>query len=118
MTAIALVDDDADVMDATEYFVGAKCDKFTDALAFSQSDLSKYKVVITDYTMPDMDGCKLAKALRERGFTELIILISGKDKSQFCAESIALFDDILAKPPAGSDLQKLKFIGFCYGGTL
>ena len=66
-------------------------------------------VVISDWTMPGLDGIELCKAVREGGgkaaYTYFILLTANEDKQHFLAGMQAGADDYLRKPPDPDDLQ-------------
>jgi diguanylate cyclase (GGDEF)-like protein len=65
-------------------------------------------VVISDWTMPGIDGIELCKLVREGGkaaYTYFILLTANDDKQHFLAGMQSGADDYLKKPPDPDELQ-------------
>jgi CheY-like chemotaxis protein len=80
-----VVDDDYSVLELLQDLLKRKgydlhlSSSGTVALADFKNTPDAFDVVITDYKMPDMDGCSFAKALRVIKPDTKIILITGYD---------------------------------------
>ena len=59
-------------------------------------DVGRFDLVITDITMPHMNGFELAKKIKELNPSQKIIAMSGDQKSDF--EESYLFDFWIRKP--------------------
>lgn len=72
---------------------------YSGAEALVLAELVRPQVVILDVTMPGMDGCEVARRMRERPWGKLasIITISGWDEDQHCCAR-ANIDFHLRKP--------------------
>lgn len=65
-------------------------------------------VVISDWTMPGIDGLELCRRVRQGGtsaYTYFILLTANEDKQHFLAGMQAGADDYLRKPPDPDELQ-------------
>ena len=61
--------------------------------------LQSFSVIVTDLSMPGMDGLELGKKIRSRGFQGRLIAITGhSDKFEFSACREAGFDGYFQKP--------------------
>lgn len=66
---------------------------------YNAARADEYDVVILDVMMPEMDGFKVAKKLRQDGFKMPIMMLTAKDQSRDIVEGLdAGADDYLAKP--------------------
>jgi len=111
---ILLVDDEKDVIEILQhlleelgYSVESRTSS-TDALALFKTNPEKFDLVITDYTMPNMTGDKLAIELRKIRYDISIIMCTGFSEkiSSQKASSIGI-DGFLMKPVAMGDLAKI-----------
>jgi CheY-like chemotaxis protein len=76
-----------------------------EALRVMEQARTRIGVVVTDFTMPEMDGPTLAARLREQAPDLPIIGVSGRDQSSRAEELRALgFVEILSKPFEAADL--------------
>lgn len=86
---IVLVDDDLELLSAMEKYLvreghQVKCfDHPARALAWIQKKNNGYDVIITDYSMPSMNGLELASFLRRHMPQLRIILMSGQEEESF-----------------------------------
>jgi len=98
---IALVDDEEDVLEAVKiglarrgFDVQAFQDPF-EALAAIEKDQDQFDVLITDQTMPQLEGGQLAKHVKALSPRMKIIICSGRDME---GEARPAVDAVLAKP--------------------
>ncbi len=78
----------------------------TEALAMFEAD--QVDVVISDWTMPGVDGLELCRLVRQGGtsaYTYFILLTANEDKHHFLVGMQAGADDYLRKPPDPDELQ-------------
>jgi DNA-binding NtrC family response regulator len=110
---ILLVDDDADFLHAVEeamqnlgYRVIAKTDGLS-ALSILQAG-STVDVVITDYRMPGMNGLELMSALRKKGLSVPMILLSAHSEVDiyFKALNLGAFE-VTNKPISMKELSAI-----------
>lgn len=111
-THILFVDDDAHVLELESirlrrlgYEVTTRSNG-RDALRAIESDPGAYDLLLTDFKMPEIDGLKLSKTLRDRGHDLPIVLMSGyrsdvSEKDTRDAGITALLD----KPAGSEELQ-------------
>jgi PAS domain S-box-containing protein len=83
-TRILLVDDEEDVRNACEQMLrrkGYQVDSVESSLQALEKiqNVKLYDLVLTDYTMPDSNGTKLARQLRFSGYTNPILLMTGNN---------------------------------------
>lgn len=69
------------------------------ALDKSMEEGSAYDLVITDYEMPGGDGLALVRALRERGYSRAIIVMSGNLTPELSVEFTESGADLLIEKP-------------------
>ena len=111
--SILILDDDSRVGNALGKALKPYCRKekvFTrpeEALAEIKNDLNRWNVIVTDYTMPMMNGLEFAGILRSLGFTGTILLISGNlDKDVEWYQDNGIVDAVLEKPVTIKELEK------------
>jgi CheY-like chemotaxis protein len=66
--------------------------------ALDKFEAGKYDLVITDYTMPGMNGVEFAQILRQRAPTQTILLITGS--------AFSMGEATLRQLPVNTTLQK------------
>lgn len=57
---------------------------------------NKYDIVLTDITMPVLDGIELLKAIKQIDDTQIVIGLTSHNKYDY--EEIELFDEVAYKP--------------------
>ncbi|MDH3452434.1 MAG: response regulator [Gammaproteobacteria bacterium] len=68
----------------------------------------RFDLIVTDYNMPEMDGCELVQAIRERHATIPILMITGEnDNSRLSAVEQAGVSAICDKPFAPAYVKTL-----------
>ena len=110
---ILLIDDDPAVLKVLKkgmekYGYRATTEKYgLKAIRLVKKNPELFKLVIVDYTMPNISGFEIAKKLRKINSHIKIILISGflKDKD-YIYKNNGLFDDYVLKPILIADLVK------------
>lgn len=102
---VLLVDDDPGVLQMTSRFLQRfgygvlAAREGAEALALMEQHRGQVALVITDFSMPGMDGLALAARLRAMQPGLRILGVSGLDQKHRAAEIAALgFVDVLAKP--------------------
>jgi CheY-like chemotaxis protein len=102
---ILVVDPDADNRDSWTLFLrclGHQVSTATDTTsALLQSQTFRPDVVLTELVLPDVDGCQLARRLRERegGHRLLLVALTWDSQLEERARSERVgFDYVLAKP--------------------
>ena len=71
------------------------------AQAWKEFQNHKFDLVVTDWDMPNVDGCELIQRIRnngQHGYVYLIMLTGRSEKSDLVAGMEAGADDFLAKP--------------------
>jgi DNA-binding response OmpR family regulator len=65
--------------------------------------------VLMDLGLPDMDGCELARQLRERHGTELVLVaVTGRSREEEHSRAeVAGIDFVLVKPVSAKELGRL-----------
>ena len=109
---VCIIDDDEAVGKALEKGLKRECRKVclhtapAPALAEIRAMTGQWDIIITDYSMPMMNGLELAGILRSLGYTGVIILISGAmeaDTGWYLDNGI--IQAALEKPVTVSDIQ-------------
>lgn len=107
---ILLVDDDATILGTSQMMLEALGYKVmavnsgSKAILEIQSNSTQYRLILTDLSMPDMDGRELVIKLREVGYEGPAVCISG-----YIMEESDLGDEFagfLMKPFRLADLKK------------
>jgi FixJ family two-component response regulator len=104
--AIAVVDDDAAVLDSTRVLLEAldfEVHAYVNAADFLAAN-PKIACVIADYHMPGMNGLDLAAELRSRGNTIPVIMITAMSDPQIETRAAALGIKAVLKKPLGKAL--------------
>src|SRR5579863_6514042 len=102
---VLIVDDDeiardllSEALSGTGYEVTAACNGI-EALEALRTGV--YRIVISDWEMPEMNGLELCRRIRERHFSSYvyIILVTSRDGSDNVVEGLnAGADDFISKP--------------------
>ncbi|MBV9835887.1 MAG: response regulator [Alphaproteobacteria bacterium] len=108
--AVAIVDDDAAVRHALKFALeseGLNVRVHGRAPALlDDPELYRYGCLVIDYRMPDVDGLELVDALRRRGVSAPIIMITGRANAGMRERAgRAGIDTILEKPLSDSALS-------------
>ena len=79
----------------------------TEALRLFKNDPGKFDIVITDYTMPDMNGLDLArKLLKIRGNIPIVLCTGYNDDISPDKARVAGIKDFLLKPQSKHELNR------------
>lgn len=119
--AVLLVDDEPSVREAIAMLLdclgGVVTEAGTGAEALTLFAPGRFALVVTDYTMPGMDGIALAEAIRQRDSSQRIIMISGYAEQIRRAGSLpASIGALLPKPCSLAALtEALRSVGFSNG---
>jgi CheY-like chemotaxis protein len=107
--SILLVDDDKAVRNVLFWQLlgdGHIADCAADgAQALEKIAATRYDVVITDQSMPCMNGDKLAKIIRQRVPETALVLLTGFGQTYFNEGSYPAVNVVLGKPFTGDELQ-------------
>lgn len=111
-TRVLVVDDELQVrafLDEALHFLGyAVTVAEAGAAALALLEVERFDMVVTDHRMPGMTGLELARALRERGFSGRIFVVSGvlsaRERADYEALRVA---GMAAKPISLSELNGL-----------
>jgi signal transduction histidine kinase len=102
---VLLVDDESVVRGVARKFLErlgfavTEAGEGAEAIAAHESAPANFDLIITDFLMPELDGIETARALRNRGYTGPILLMSGYTQRHLLAEIPAeLFAGFVAKP--------------------
>ena len=119
-TVVYIVDDDESVRLSTAFVletVGHRVETYADGAAFlSAVSPEQRAVAIFDLRMPGIDGAELLLAVRARGWSIPVILVSGHTDETVSAEVLAAGAfDVLEKPY--EDNQLLLVIDRALEGT-
>jgi CheY-like chemotaxis protein len=60
--------------------------------------------VLLDLSMPDVDGCEAARRIREQGYTNRLIALTGRGEAALEAAARAGFDEFVRKPSSAATL--------------
>ena len=106
---VCIVEDDAAVRNALKFALeveGLSVRTYDGSVAFlEEQHLPSLRCLVVDYRMPDMDGLELTAALRERGMTGSVIMITGRTNNDLRARAAKLgIRHLLEKPLSDSAL--------------
>jgi CheY-like chemotaxis protein len=87
--------------------MGLACDVVaTGAASLRAVNENSYSLVLMDLRIPDIDGCAVAKLMREAGFTMPIIALTAEDMPEGFQKCLdAGMDGYLTKPIMKADFQ-------------
>ena len=115
--AILLVDDDPAVLDSFKAILEREPDFAVDTIATSTEaldllDTRYFDVIISDYSMPDLDGISLLREARARGCRSLFVIVTGKRLAHIAMDALNSGADFFIQkgPNTAKDLENL--IGF------
>lgn len=102
-TCVLVVDDDWDCREMLEALLTMEGFRVTsavngdEALAFLKS--RSFRIMITDYNMPEMDGLRLSQIALKAAPEMIIIMVTGDPLTQIYPKAVELgITDVLAKP--------------------
>jgi two-component system, LuxR family, response regulator FixJ len=110
-STIYVADDDADVLGSLRFLLetdGFEVRAFQSGTALLDAlDQMPVDCFLIDYRMPDLNGVELTEALRKRGMTAPVVLISGHYDGRLEARAAAAgVDDFLLKPLLDDNLAR------------
>jgi PAS domain S-box-containing protein len=115
--AILLVDDDPAVLDSFKAILEKEPDFAVDTIATSTEaldllDTRYFDVIISDYSMPDLDGISLLREARGRGCKSIFVIVTGKRLAHIAMDALNSGADFFIQkgPNTAKDLENL--IGF------
>ena len=90
---VLLIDDEPEFLDLTKFFLGRAPSIEVSVAASAKEGLDKLEseeidAVVSDYSMPGMDGLELLKILRARGNEIPFILLTGKGREDVAIEAL------------------------------
>lgn len=114
MTSVLLVDDDPSVrrqirviVDWESLGIGTVFEAGNGLEALGLMDKAFIHLAVIDIRMPQMNGIELMRAVREKGWNTLIIILSGAVDFQYARDAIAYRAfDYLLKPVNEEELQR------------
>lgn len=101
---LALIDDDEAILDALDTYLrrhGLALTAFTTAPAFLRAIDSgaEFDCIVSDIRMPGMSGLELQDALRERGYSQPLVFITGHGDIEMAVRAVkAGAADFIEKP--------------------
>lgn len=102
MGKVLIVDDEVEIADLVEVYLSMHnhmAVKVNNPLQVLEMELEGVDVAVLDIMMPDLDGLTLCRALRQKGFTFPIIMLTAKDSEQDIIGGLVYgADDYLVKP--------------------
>lgn len=101
---LALIDDDEAILDALDTYLrrhGLALTAFTTAPAFLKAidGGAEFDCIVSDIRMPGMSGLELQDALRERGYSQPLVFITGHGDVEMAVRAVkAGAADFIEKP--------------------
>jgi PAS domain S-box-containing protein len=112
-----VVDDDLAVLDTFKAVLEREPGFIVDTIATSTEalgllDTRYFDVIVSDYSMPDIDGITLLREARARGCQSLFVMVTGKRLAHIAMDALNSGADFFIQkgPNAAKDLENL--IGF------
>jgi PAS domain S-box-containing protein len=112
--AILLVDDDPAVLDSFKAILEREPDFAVDTIATSTEALDLletryFDVIISDYSMPDLDGISLLREARSRGCRSIFVIVTGKRLAHIAMDALNSGADFFIQkgPNTAKDLENL-----------
>ena len=105
---ILVVDDDDMVRTTTEALItslGYEVDTADGGKkAITMSDSARYDLILTDLSMPEMNGLELIEHLREHGFQSAAAVFTGYGEDAIATAADCGVDEVIRKPISREDL--------------
>ena len=105
---ILVVDDDEMVRSTTEALIASlgyevdTAEGGKDAIA--KADASRFDLILTDLSMPEMNGIELIEHLREHGFDSAAAVFTGYGEDAIATAADSGVDEVIRKPISRKDL--------------
>jgi len=116
-TSILVVDDDPAVLESFKAVLEKEPGYVVDTISTSSEalellDTRYFDVIISDYSMPDLDGITLLREARARGCRSLFVIVTGKRLAHIAMDALNNGADFFIQkgPNTAKDLENL--IGF------
>lgn len=116
-TSILVVDDDPSVLESFKAVLEKEPGYVVDTITTSSEalellDTRYFDVIISDYSMPDLDGITLLREARARGCRSLFVIVTGKRLAHIAMDALNSGADFFIQkgPNTAKDLENL--IGF------
>lgn len=110
MISVLLIDDDPDLLEIIRLNLGDEndfsietCNSPADAIELSQK--KAYDSIVSDFYMPEMDGCSLLKLLRSRGCKAQLVLYSGKELDDEITKALTRSVDVFVQRQGNPDAE-------------
>src|SRR5687767_14282058 len=108
---ILIVDDDSQTLDLLSFILGQEGYQVTAAKSGQEAmqllRSGRFRLVVSDWEMPGMNGVELCRNVRQRGFSSYVyfILLTSRSESGDLVEGLdAGADDFLVKPVEPAEL--------------
>lgn len=115
--SILVVDDDPSVLDSFKIILEREPGFVVETLATSTEalallDTRYFDVIISDYSMPDIDGLALLREARARGCQSLFVIVTGKRLAHIAIDALNSGADFYMQKGADTDKEFPRLIEF------
>lgn len=115
--SILVVDDDPSVLDSFKIILEQEPGFVVETLATSTEalgllDTRYFDVIISDYSMPDIDGLALLREARARGCQSLFVIVTGKRLAHIAIDALNNGADFYMQKGADTDKEFPRLIEF------
>ena len=119
---VLLIDDEPEFLELTKFFLDREGSMEVAVASTAKEGLGKLEVetvdaIVSDYSMPEMDGLEFLKILRARGLDVPFILLTGKGREDVAIEALNSGADFYVRKGTDPKTQYAEIVNFIKAGV-